>query len=103
MSDEKADIVKNLRLKPSELALFTAAMKRDGMSALTTWMKSICTKYATGELVSNMALRINEPHPPLLAEDEAKRLNAVVQQQLRNFVENEWQKIVSDRDDNTNN
>lgn len=43
-------IRKGIRLTPEELSLFTDAMQRDGMTQLTTWMKSICSQYATGRL-----------------------------------------------------
>lgn len=41
----------SINLSADEKALFTSSMKRDGISGLTTWMKSICTRYARGELV----------------------------------------------------
>ncbi len=47
---------KGIRFTDEELELFTKTMKRDGMSQLTTWMKSICTRYANGRLVSSDAL-----------------------------------------------
>lgn len=42
----------SINFTDDERALFIKAMKRDGMSQLTTWMKSVCSRYATGKLVA---------------------------------------------------
>lgn len=45
---------KGIRFTDDELALFRAAMKRDGFvgeRGLTTWIKKVCWRYATGQLV----------------------------------------------------
>lgn len=55
MSAMTADADKNrkgIRFTNEELELFNRTMKRDGMSQLTTWMKSICAQYANGRLVA---------------------------------------------------
>lgn len=51
MGKEKAEIRKNMRMTPEEESVLLDAMQRDGMSQLTTWMKWVCRRYATGQLV----------------------------------------------------
>lgn len=53
MKDEKEKATNRVPMvvNDTELELFMDAMKRDGMSQLTTWMKSILSRYANGRLV----------------------------------------------------
>lgn len=57
---------KGIRFTDEELDLFNRTMKRDGMSQLTTWMKSICTQYANGRLVACNAQSSDESNRELV-------------------------------------
>ncbi len=43
----------SISLSPAEEELLRAAMAKEGMTSLGTWMKSVCRRYAEGHLIQH--------------------------------------------------